>query len=119
MTSLKASLKTDLDNSSKFKNELKQLSDAIHDIINEGKAELSFIASKKCLDKIKQSETYMEEYAVQEESLLTFQADIDIEQFVSKLSGQGTIVLSYPDQAFTVQGKSEYDVGIPSDSFSC
>ncbi|XP_052230959.1 uncharacterized protein LOC127844604 isoform X3 [Dreissena polymorpha] len=119
MTSLKASLKTDLDNCSKLKNELKQLSDAIHDIVDKGKADLSFIASKKCLEKSMQSETYLKDNAVQAERLLTFQADIDIEQFVSKLSGLGRIVLSYPDQVFTVQGKSEYNVEIPSDSWNC
>ncbi|KAH3776091.1 hypothetical protein DPMN_177504 [Dreissena polymorpha] len=119
MTTLKASLKTDLDNCSKLKNELKHLSDAIHDIVDKGKAELSFIASMKCLEKIRQSETYLKENAVQAKRLVTFQADIHIEQFVSTLSGLGRIVLSYPDQVFTVQGKSEYHVGIPSDSSFC
>ncbi|KAH3768200.1 hypothetical protein DPMN_169412 [Dreissena polymorpha] len=119
MTTLKASLKTDLDNCSKLKNELKHLSDAIHDIVDKGKAELSFIASKKCLEKNRQSETYLKVNSVQTERLVTFQADIDIEQFVSTLSGLGKIVISYPDQVFTVQGKSEYNVRIPSDSWNC
>ncbi|KAH3776086.1 hypothetical protein DPMN_177499 [Dreissena polymorpha] len=119
MANLKASLKTDSDNCSKLKNELKQLSDAIHDIVDKGKAELAFIASKKCLEKIRQSETYLKVNAVQAERLVTFQADIDIEQLVSKLSGLGRIVISYPDQVFTVQVKSEYNVGIPSDSWNC
>ncbi|KAH3776079.1 hypothetical protein DPMN_177492 [Dreissena polymorpha] len=100
MANLKASFKTDSDNCSKLKNELKQLSDAIHDIVDKGKAELEF-------------------GAIQAERLVTFQADIDIEQLVSKLSGLGRIVLSYPDQVFTVQGKSEYNVRIPSDSGNC
>ncbi|KAH3824495.1 uncharacterized protein LOC127832611 [Dreissena polymorpha] len=120
MTTLKASLKTDLDNCSKLKNELKHLSDAIHDIVDKSKAELSFIASWKCQEKIRQSESYLSENAVQAERLLTFQADIDIEQFIAKLSGLGRIVLSYADHVFTVQGKSEYNVIIPRDcSSSC
>ncbi|XP_052246553.1 transcription intermediary factor 1-alpha-like [Dreissena polymorpha] len=124
MTSLKASIKTDLDNCIKLKNELKQLSGAINDIIDKGKAELTFIASKKCLEQVKQSETYLKENSVQVESSLTFQADSDVQQYLSKLSGLGKTVLSTkeilelgdPDQVFTIQGKSEYDVSIPGDS---
>ncbi|KAH3891018.1 transcription intermediary factor 1-alpha-like [Dreissena polymorpha] len=127
MTSLKASIKTDLDNCIKLKNELKQLSGAINDIIDKGKAELTFIASKKCLEQVKQSETYLKENSVQVESSLTFQADSDVPQYLSKLSGLGKIVLSTkeifvlgdPDQVFTVQGKSEYNVHLPSDSRIC
>ncbi|KAH3824504.1 hypothetical protein DPMN_126341 [Dreissena polymorpha] len=119
MTTLKASLKTDLDNCSKLKNELKHLSDAIHDIVDKSKAELSFIASKKCLEKIRQSETYLKENSVQAERLVTFQADTHIKQFVPTLSALGRIVLGDQDQVFTVQEKSEYNVSIPSDSSSC
>ncbi|KAH3768151.1 hypothetical protein DPMN_169363 [Dreissena polymorpha] len=119
MTTLKASLKTDMDNCSKLKNELKQLSDAIHDIVDKGKSELIFIASKKCLEKIRQSETYLRENSVQLERLLTFQADIDIEQFFSTLSCLGKIVLGDQNHVFTVQGKSEYEVTIPIDSSPC
>ncbi|XP_052256838.1 uncharacterized protein LOC127862015 [Dreissena polymorpha] len=124
MTSLKAPIKTDLDNCIKLKNELKQLSGAINDIIDKGKAELTFIASKKCLEQVKQSETYLKENSVQVESSLTFQADSDVQQYLSKLSGLGKIVigtkkilvLGDPDQALSIQGKSEYNVSIPSDS---
>ncbi|KAH3720310.1 hypothetical protein DPMN_063207 [Dreissena polymorpha] len=94
------------------------------DIIDKGKAELTFIASKKCLEQVKQSETYLKEYSVQVESSLTFQADSDVQQYLSILSGLGKIVLSTkeilvlgdPDQVFTIQGKSEYNVSLPSDS---
>ncbi|XP_052279975.1 uncharacterized protein LOC127877779 isoform X2 [Dreissena polymorpha] len=124
LASLKASVKTDADNSSKLKNELKQLNDAKHDIVDKGKAELTFIASKKCMEKIKQSETYLKQNSFQVESSLTFQADRDFQQYLSKLSGLGKIVLSTketlvlvdPDQALTVQGKSEYNVRLQSDS---
>ncbi|XP_052255542.1 uncharacterized protein LOC127861180 isoform X2 [Dreissena polymorpha] len=124
MTSLRASVKTNVDNCSKLQNELKRLSDTIHDIVDKGKAELSFIASKKCLEKINQSETYLTENLVQVESSLIFQADNDVQQHLSKLSGLGRIVVCTqavplhddPDQVLAVQGKSEYDVSIPSDS---
>ncbi|KAH3718076.1 hypothetical protein DPMN_060874 [Dreissena polymorpha] len=124
LASLKASIKTDADNCSKLKIELQQLRDSIHDIVDKGKAELSFIASKKCLKKIYHSEKYLKEISVQVESSLTFQADSDVQQYLSKLSGLGGIVFSTkalsvledPDQVFTVQGQSEYDVSIPSDS---
>ncbi|XP_052245445.1 uncharacterized protein LOC127854442 [Dreissena polymorpha] len=123
MTSLKASIKTDLDNCIKLKNELKQLSGAINDIIDKGKSELTFIASKKCLEQVKQSETYLKENSVQVESSLRFLANSDVQQYLSKLSGLEKIVLSTkeilvlgdPDQVFTIQGKSEYDVSIPGD----
>ncbi|KAH3750010.1 hypothetical protein DPMN_184526 [Dreissena polymorpha] len=124
MTSLKASIKTNVDNCSKLKNELKRLSDTIHDIVDKGKAELSFIASTKCLKKINQSETYLTENLVQEESSLTFQADSEVQQQLSKLSGLGRIVVctqavplpGAPNKVLAVQGKSEYNVNIPSDA---
>ncbi|KAH3717420.1 uncharacterized protein LOC127855740 [Dreissena polymorpha] len=124
LASLKASVKTDVDNCSKLKIELKRPNDATHDIVDKGKAERTFIASKKCLKNIVLSETYMKENSVQIESALTFLADSDVHQYLSNLSGLGKIVLSTKeilvfgdkDQTFTVQGKSEYDVSIPSDS---
>ncbi|KAH3718341.1 hypothetical protein DPMN_061144 [Dreissena polymorpha] len=80
MTSLKAYVKTNSDNCSKLKHKLKRLSNSIHDIVDKGKAELTFIASKKCLEKIKQSETYLKENSIQVESSLTFQANSDAQQ---------------------------------------
>ncbi|XP_052211973.1 uncharacterized protein LOC127831032 isoform X1 [Dreissena polymorpha] len=123
LTNLKASVKTDTDNCSKLKNDLEQLSGAIHDVVDKGKVELSFIASKKCLEKMYHSVTYLKENSVQVESSLTFQADSDVQQYLSKLSGLGGFVLStkalsvlHQAFCFTVQGKSEYNVSIPSDS---
>ncbi|KAH3718406.1 hypothetical protein DPMN_061210 [Dreissena polymorpha] len=123
MTILKASIKTDVDNCSKVNNELNRLSDAMHDILDKGKVELLFIASKKCLEKVKQSETYLKENSVKVESSLSFKANSDVQRYLSKLSGLGRIVLSSqplsvkgnPDLVFTVQGKSEYDMRILSD----
>ncbi|XP_052247084.1 uncharacterized protein LOC127855482 [Dreissena polymorpha] len=124
MTSLKASLKTDVDNGSKLKNELNQISGAINDIVDNGKAELIFIASKKSLAMIKHSEKYLKVNSVQVKSFLTFQADSHVQQYLSKLTGLGKIlvstqelpVLGDPDQVFTVTRKSEYDVSMPRDS---
>ncbi|KAH3750225.1 hypothetical protein DPMN_184744 [Dreissena polymorpha] len=125
MMCLKASVNTNVENCSKLQTELKRLSDTIHDIVDKGKAELSFIASKKCLQKINQSETYLIENLVQVESSLTFQADSDFQQHLSKLSGLGKIVVCTqavpphgdPNKVLTVQGRSEYNVNIPSDIF--
>ncbi|KAH3789054.1 hypothetical protein DPMN_167221 [Dreissena polymorpha] len=128
LTSLKTSVMTDADNCSKLKNELKRLSSSTHNIVDKGKAELTFIASNKCLVNIKLSDTYLKKNSVQVESSLTFLADSDVQQNLSKLSGLGRIVLSInklsmledPDTVFTVQGISEYyDVSIQSDSKSC
>ncbi|XP_052223446.1 uncharacterized protein LOC127839212 [Dreissena polymorpha] len=124
MTSLKASIKTDVDNCNKIMIKLKQLGDVIHDIVDKGKAELTFIASKKCLEKIKQSETYLKKNTVLVESSLTFQADINVLHYLTGLSGLGKVIFSTkvlsvlgdPDQVFKVQGKSEYDVSLPSDT---
>ncbi|KAH3750253.1 hypothetical protein DPMN_184773 [Dreissena polymorpha] len=123
MTSLKASVNTNVGNCSKLENELKRFSDTIHDIADKGKAKLSFIASKKSLEKINQSETYLIENLVQVESSLTFQAESYFQQHLSKLSGLGRIVVctqTVPphgdlEKVLTVQGKSKYDVSIPSD----
>ncbi|XP_052235683.1 uncharacterized protein LOC127847672 isoform X1 [Dreissena polymorpha] len=125
MTTLKASVNTNVDNCSKLQNELTRLRDTIHDIVDKGKAELSFIASKKCLEKINQSETYLKENLVQVESSLTFHVDSDFQQHLSKLSGLGRIVVctctqavplpGAPNKVLAVQGKSEYDVSIASD----
>ncbi|KAH3788963.1 hypothetical protein DPMN_167129 [Dreissena polymorpha] len=93
-TRLKTSVMTDADNCSKLKNELKRLRSSIHNIVDKGKAELTFIASKKCLVNIKLSDTYLKKNSVQVESSLTFLADSDVQQNLSKLSGLGRIVLS-------------------------
>ncbi|XP_052235162.1 tripartite motif-containing protein 66-like isoform X2 [Dreissena polymorpha] len=114
MTSLKASLKSDLDKIIKLKNETKQFGDAIHAIVDKGKEEIAFIASKKCLEKMKQSENFLKQNSVQIKSSLTFHADANVQQYLSKLSGLGKIAfvtkelvhLDDPDQVFTVQGKS-------------
>ncbi|KAH3718293.1 hypothetical protein DPMN_061096 [Dreissena polymorpha] len=85
MTRLKVSLNNDMENCNKLKNELNRLSNAIENIIDKGKAELIFIASKKCLQKIKESETYLNENSVQVERILAFQANSDVQQYLSKL----------------------------------
>ncbi|XP_052245616.1 E3 ubiquitin-protein ligase TRIM33-like [Dreissena polymorpha] len=102
MTRLKASLNNDMENCNKLKNELNRLSNAIENIIDKGKAELIFIASKKCLQKIKESETYLNENSVQVERILAFQANSDVQQYLSKLSNLGRFVVC--TQSVPVQG---------------
>ncbi|KAH3718410.1 hypothetical protein DPMN_061214 [Dreissena polymorpha] len=117
MTSLNASLQTDLVNSSMLQNELKRLSEAIHDTVqsaDKGKAELAYIASKKGAVLIQKSETYLKEKYVEVKRILPFQANTDVQQYLSKLSGLARIVLSKrvftgldsPEQVFILKGMS-------------
>ncbi|KAH3779387.1 hypothetical protein DPMN_157189 [Dreissena polymorpha] len=94
LANLQASVKTDAENCSKLKNKIKQLSGTIHYIVDKGKAELKFLASKKCLEKVKQSETYLKENSIQVKSSLNFEADSEFQQYLSKLSGLGKIVIA-------------------------
>ncbi|KAH3719351.1 hypothetical protein DPMN_062183 [Dreissena polymorpha] len=66
---------------------------------------------------MKQSQTYLKENSVKVDSSLTFQADRDFQEHLSKLSGLGNI--SYPDQVFTVQVLSMYNMSIESDWGIC
>ncbi|XP_052248814.1 uncharacterized protein LOC127856561 isoform X1 [Dreissena polymorpha] len=130
LTKLQASLKSDVDKCATLRDELKQLGDAIQDINDKSKRELSFIASIKCLDKIQQLEKYRKENFAQLKSSITFQPNSEIVQYLSKLSGLGRIehyaqtltVQGFPDQVIRIDGKSEYDVRLRNDSnneFSC
>ncbi|KAH3866958.1 hypothetical protein DPMN_030082 [Dreissena polymorpha] len=49
------SLKSDIDNSSRLTDELQQFSEAVQDLGNKSKKEIEFIASRKCLNKIRES----------------------------------------------------------------
>ncbi|KAH3718297.1 hypothetical protein DPMN_061100 [Dreissena polymorpha] len=123
MNSLNASLKTDLDNSSMLQNELKRLSEAIHNTVqsaDKGKAELEYIASKKGAVLIQKSETYLKKKYVEVNSILTFQAYTGVQQYLSKLSGLARIVLSKrvfagldsPEQVFILKGMSTSREGL-------
>ncbi|XP_052265573.1 uncharacterized protein LOC127868045 [Dreissena polymorpha] len=122
-TTLQISLKKDVDNCSRLKDELQQLSEAVQGLCNKSKKEMEFIASRKCLDKIHESETYLRENPVNVKSSLIFQANTDIELYLSQLSSLGWIVDSMqsltlkmnPDKVMTVKRKFEYNVKIPSD----
>ncbi|KAH3876237.1 uncharacterized protein LOC127868557 [Dreissena polymorpha] len=120
-SALLASLKTDLDNCNILEDELKQLSEAVLDLINKSEQELSFIAGIKCLDMIQESETYLNEICVNVQCSFLFQENTDIEKYLSKQSGLGKIFqkIVNPDQLITVKGKAEYNVKISRDSFTC
>ncbi|XP_052265753.1 uncharacterized protein LOC127868161 [Dreissena polymorpha] len=84
---------------------------------------MEFIASRKCLDKIHESKTYLRENPVKVQSSLIFQANTDIELYLSQKSSLGRIVDSMQyltlkmisNKVMTVKRKSEYNVKIPSD----
>ncbi|KAH3804918.1 uncharacterized protein LOC127835147 [Dreissena polymorpha] len=127
LTKLQASLKSDDDKCSTLGNELKQLRDAIQDISDKSKQELSFIASIKCKDKIQQFEKYQKKNFAQLKLSITFQPYSEIMQYLSQLSGLGKIehyaqsltAVGNADQIIRIDGKSEYDVGVQGDSTCC
>ncbi|XP_052221472.1 tripartite motif-containing protein 45-like [Dreissena polymorpha] len=123
-TALQASLKIDVDNCNRLKDELKQLSEAVHDLADKSMEELSFIAGRKCLDKIQESETYLKKNSVNMECSIIFESKDDIEKHLLKHLGLGRVVegsqsLAFklnPDKVITWKGKSEHVVLISSDS---
>ncbi|KAH3748984.1 hypothetical protein DPMN_183473 [Dreissena polymorpha] len=127
LTKLQASSIIAFDKCIRLRDELQQLRDAIQNIGDKSKLELSFIATRKCMDKIQQSETYLKENSLQAKVSITFQPNHEIIQYLSKLSGLGQIEHSTqtlmgqgnPNKVITVQGKSEHNVKISSDSNTC
>ncbi|KAH3748997.1 hypothetical protein DPMN_183486 [Dreissena polymorpha] len=127
LTKLQASSKIAVDKCSGLRDELQQLRDAIQDISDKSKLELSFIATRKCMYKIQQSETFLKGNSLQAKVAISFQPNHEIIQYLSKLSGLGQIERSTqtlmgqgnPNKVITVQGKSEHNVNISSDSNEC
>ncbi|KAH3876891.1 hypothetical protein DPMN_000742 [Dreissena polymorpha] len=119
-STLQASLKRDIENCSKLKDELHQLGGAIFSLSEKSKKEIEFIASMKCREKIQESETYLKETPVKGLSSIQLQSDIDIEKYLSNKCGLGRIVVMNPKQVLTVKRKSEYNVNTSSDTdLSC
>ncbi|KAH3853627.1 hypothetical protein DPMN_096158 [Dreissena polymorpha] len=118
-TTLQKSLKNDVDKCSRLKDELQQHVEAVQSLCGKSKKEIEFIASRKCLEKIQQSETYLKKNPLKDQTFMIFHADIDIEQYLSKKSGLGRIVVMNSNQVLTVKRKSEYTVKISSDTKPC
>ncbi|KAH3819383.1 uncharacterized protein LOC127881775 [Dreissena polymorpha] len=126
LTKLQVSAKIDVDKCIRLRDELNQLHDAIQDISDKSKLELSFIATIKCKDKIEQSKTFLKN-SFQVEISIKFQPNSDIVQYLSKLSGVGSIEHSAhtlmgrdnPNNEITVQGKFVQNVKISGDSKEC
>ncbi|KAH3749338.1 hypothetical protein DPMN_183835 [Dreissena polymorpha] len=127
LTKLQASCEDDVDKCISLQDELKQLRDAIQDISDKSKLELSFIATWKCKDKIQHCETFLKKNSLQVKVSITFQPNNEIVQYLSTLSDLGKIDHSTqtlmgredPNMVFTVQGKSVHNVSISSDSKEC
>ncbi|KAH3753590.1 hypothetical protein DPMN_188230 [Dreissena polymorpha] len=126
-TTMQTSLKKDVENCSRLKDDLQKLSEAVNGLCDKSKKELEFIASRKCLDKIQESESYLKENHVNVQSSMIFKANTDIEQYLSEQSSLGRILDSMqsltlkmnPDQVLTVKRRFnpiEYTVSIPSDT---
>ncbi|KAH3704214.1 hypothetical protein DPMN_079270 [Dreissena polymorpha] len=112
LTKLQAPLDRDINKCSTLQDELKQLGEAIHNIGDKNKQELSLIASIKCMDKIQQFEKYQKENFVEVKSLISFQPNNEIVEYLSKLSGLGMTltVMQNPDKVIRMDRKSKYDV---------
>ncbi|KAH3701950.1 uncharacterized protein LOC127861057 [Dreissena polymorpha] len=123
LTKLQAPLKSDVDKCSTLQDELKQLGDAIQDISDKSKQELSLLACIKSKDKIQQFENYQKKNFGQVKSSITFQFNSGLVQYLSKLSGLGEIkhnaqsltAVGNADQIIRIDVKPEYDVGLPGD----
>ncbi|KAH3707254.1 hypothetical protein DPMN_066653 [Dreissena polymorpha] len=122
-TTLQTSLKKDVDNCSRLKNELQLLGEAVRGKRRgkrgregkKSKKEIKFIASIKCRDKIQEAETYLMENSVKVHSSMIFLANIDIEQYLSETSALGKIVVMKPNQVMTVKKNAKYNVEISGD----
>ncbi|XP_052260019.1 uncharacterized protein LOC127864423 isoform X2 [Dreissena polymorpha] len=140
LSSLEDSLKTGVETCIRHHHELKALHELLLYSSDNNNKKLCIIASRKCIDKIQQVVSYLDENSVKLEcSVLqqtiqgteqyivrlsglgrlkeSMKAHTDIEQYLSKLSGLMRVV--GPNYVFTVQGKSRHTVRIPSDSESC
>ncbi|XP_052219463.1 uncharacterized protein LOC127836865 [Dreissena polymorpha] len=123
-TTLQTALKKDVDKCSKLKDELKQLSEAVNVLCDKSNKEIKFIASRKCLDKIQESESYLKKKSVKVQNSIIFKANSDIEKYLSQQASLGRIVDSLqsltlnmnPYQVLFVKSKSEFIVSISSDT---
>ncbi|KAH3696632.1 hypothetical protein DPMN_084108 [Dreissena polymorpha] len=105
LTKLQSSLKSDVDKCATLRDELKRLRDAIQDICDKSNLDLSFIASRKCHDKIPQAEAYLKGNSVHVQVSITFEPNNEIEEYLSKLSGFGRI--ENRTQTLTMQGNPD------------
>ncbi|XP_052239135.1 uncharacterized protein LOC127850275 isoform X2 [Dreissena polymorpha] len=112
-TSLQTCLKKDVENCRRLKDDLQTLNEAVNGLCDKSRKELEFIASRKCLDKILETESYLKENPVTVLSSMIFRENTDIEQYLLAQSSLGRIVDSM--QRVTVKRKSEFSIAIPSD----
>ena len=123
-TTLQASLKKDVDNCSRLKDELQQLGEAVQGLNEKSKKEIQFIASRKCLDKIQESESYLMENPCMVGRSIIFQANTDIVQYLSNQSSLGRIEDSMQslllkmtqEKQMTVKRTCRYNVKISKDT---
>ncbi|KAH3749331.1 hypothetical protein DPMN_183827 [Dreissena polymorpha] len=107
LTKLQASSKSEVDKYIRLRDELKQLREAIQDISDKNKLDLSFIAYRKFEDKMQQAGTFLKKNSRQVRVSITFQTDSEIVQYFSNLSGLRRIEHSTQTlMVFTGQGKS-------------
>ncbi|KAH3835114.1 hypothetical protein DPMN_108457 [Dreissena polymorpha] len=118
---LQTSLKKDLDNSRRLKDDLQTLSEAVNCLCDKSRKDIEFISSRKCLDKVQESESYLKQNPVKVQSIMIFHANKDL----CKQSSLWQIVDSIqfltlkmnPTQQLTVKRKTKYIDSIPSDTY--
>ncbi|XP_052264465.1 uncharacterized protein LOC127867386 isoform X2 [Dreissena polymorpha] len=123
-TTLQTPLRKDIDNCSRLKDELQNLSEAVHGLGDKSQIYIEFIASRKCLDKIHESESYLKEITIKIQSPIIFKGNIEIEQYLSKQYSLISIAHSVqslplkmdPDHVLNVETKSAYNVNISGDT---
>ncbi|KAH3798935.1 hypothetical protein DPMN_152539 [Dreissena polymorpha] len=114
----------DVDNCRRLKDELNQLREAVYVLCDKSNKELEFIASRKCLDKMQESDSYLKKKSVRLDDSIIFKANRDIEKYLSQQSSLGRIedrmqsltLKIIPHQILTVKSKSEFIVRISSDT---
>ncbi|KAH3722030.1 uncharacterized protein LOC127854457 [Dreissena polymorpha] len=120
-TALQSSVKKDVEKCNTLNDELKRLSDALQCLDCKNKAELTFIASKKSMSKLQESEEFLKETTAVIGHSFSFKHNTDIEQYLSEQVGLGKIlqgtqsllIHADPSHVFTVLQTNEYDVCLP------
>ncbi|KAH3869844.1 hypothetical protein DPMN_033015 [Dreissena polymorpha] len=68
-----------------LKDELQHLSESVQGLCDKSKEDIEFIASRKCVDKIHEFESYLHENPVKVPSQIIFQANINLLQYLNSL----------------------------------
>ncbi|XP_052779185.1 E3 ubiquitin-protein ligase TRIM33-like [Mya arenaria] len=118
-------LQDDIDKCTKLTDKLKTY---LNTIQSQQDDNISYIAYKKCKDKMSDAESLLQELSTKPDTSLTFQADPRFEQCLSGLNALGKII-TFPSKdmlnkfdishVFKIKARSQYIVKMPSDKKMC